>query len=123
MTDDPKEPFIDNLSGLMKDVDLIISRAGASSIAEITALGLPSILIPSPYVANNHQYYNALSIKNSKAGDMIEEKDITVDILKEKINDILSDDKKYKSIKENALKLANVDAADKIYKAIKEILK
>ena len=117
------EPFIDNLSGLMKDVDLIISRAGASSIAEITALGLPSILIPSPYVANNHQYYNALSIKNSKAGDMIEEKDITVDILKEKINDILSDDKKYKSIKENALKLANVDAADKIYKAIKEILK
>ena len=70
-------PYVDNLSGLMKDIDLIISRAGASSIAEITALGLPSILIPSPYVANNHQYYNALSIKNSKAGDLIEEKDIT----------------------------------------------
>jgi len=117
------EPFINNLSGLMKDVDLIISRAGASSIAEITALGLPSILIPSPYVANNHQYYNALSIKESKAGDMIEEKDVTKEILKEKINNILSDKKKYKEYKDNALKLANPDSADIIYNTIKEILK
>ena len=117
------EPFINNLSGLMKDVDLIVSRAGASSIAEMTALGLPSILIPSPYVANNHQYYNALSIKNNKAGDMIEEKDLNTKILKEKINNILLDDKVYKEYKKNAIKLSNPDSGDKIYNVLKEIVK
>ena len=115
-------PYVDNLSGLMKDIDLIISRAGASSIAEITALGLPSILIPSPYVANNHQYYNALSIKNSKAGDLIEEKDITKELLKEKINNILSDKKIYEEYKENAIKISNPLSGDIIYDEIKKIL-
>ena len=116
------EPFIDNLSGLMKDVDLIVSRAGASSLAEITALGLPSILIPSPYVANNHQYYNALAIKENKAGELIEEKDLNKDILKKEINKILSDEDKYKKYKENALKLSTPDSGDIIYNAIKELL-
>ena len=116
------EPFINNLSGLMKDVDLIISRAGASSIAEITALGLPAILIPSPYVANNHQYYNALSIKEANAGDMIEEKDISKDLLKEKINNILSDKKKYNEFKNNSLKLSKTDSADIIYEEIKKLV-
>lgn len=47
----------------MSSADIIISRAGASTISEILALNKPSILIPSPYVANNHQYYNALELK------------------------------------------------------------
>ena len=117
------EPFIDNLSGLMKDVDLIVSRAGASSIAEITALGLPSILIPSPYVANNHQYYNALTIKENKAGELIEEKDLSTELLKKQINKILSDKDKYKQYKENALKLSNPESGDIIYNAIRDLLK
>jgi UDP-N-acetylglucosamine--N-acetylmuramyl-(pentapeptide) pyrophosphoryl-undecaprenol N-acetylglucosamine transferase len=117
------EPFINNLSGLMKDVDLIVSRAGASSIAEMTAIGLPSILIPSPYVANNHQYYNALSIKNNKAGDMIEEKDLNKDILKKKINNILSNDKKYKEYQKNAIKLSSPDSGDIIYEELKKLVK
>ena len=117
------EPFIDNLSGLMKDVDLIVSRAGASSLAEITALGLPSILVPSPYVANNHQYYNALTIKENHAGELIEEKNLNKDILKKEINKILSDEDKYEKYKENALKLAMPDSGDIIYNAIKDLLK
>ncbi|MCR4581911.1 MAG: undecaprenyldiphospho-muramoylpentapeptide beta-N-acetylglucosaminyltransferase [Bacilli bacterium] len=116
------EPFIDNLSGLMKDIDLIVSRAGASSLAEITALGLPSILVPSPYVANNHQYYNALTIKDNNAGELIEEKDLNKDILKEKINKILSDPDKYKKYKENALKLSMPESGDVIYEAIKKVI-
>jgi UDP-N-acetylglucosamine--N-acetylmuramyl-(pentapeptide) pyrophosphoryl-undecaprenol N-acetylglucosamine transferase len=107
----------------MKDVDLIVSRAGASSIAEMTAIGLPSILIPSPYVANNHQYYNALSIKNNKAGDMIEEKDLNKDILKKKINNILSNDKKYKEYQKNAIKLSSPDSGDIIYEELKKLVK
>ena len=116
------EPFVDNLSGLMKDVDLIVSRAGASSIAEITALGLPSIFIPSPYVANNHQYYNALSIKEHKAGELIEQSNVTEETLKKTIDKILSDSKKYKEYKENALKLSVPDSGNIIYNAIKELV-
>ena len=52
-------PFMEELINLLKDSDLIVSRAGASTIAEITAIGLPAILVPSPYVTNNHQYKNA----------------------------------------------------------------
>ena len=93
------EPYVDNLSGLMKDMDLIVSRAGASSVSEIEALRLPAILIPSPYVANNHQYYNALSILESKAGFMIQEKDLTGEVLKNKINEILNDEELIKEVK------------------------
>ena len=116
------EPYVDNLSGLMKDVDLIVSRAGASSIAEITALGLPSIMIPSPYVANNHQYYNALSIKEHKAGELIEEKDLTTDLLKKQINKILSDDEKYETYKKNSLKLSLPESGDIIYEEIRKLI-
>ena len=56
-------PYYDDLSSIMKVSDLVISRAGASTISEILSLNKPSILIPSPYVANNHQYYNALELK------------------------------------------------------------
>src|SRR5699024_7602959 len=55
-------PYLDNLAGLMRNCDLIVTRAGASTMSEILALNLPAIFIPSPYVAGNHQYYNALEI-------------------------------------------------------------
>jgi len=74
----------------MKDADLIISRAGASSISEIIALKRLAILIPSPYVANNHQFFNALAVANNKASVMIEESALTTNILKHQIDDILN---------------------------------
>lgn len=60
-------PYLDNMLEVLKRVDLIVSRAGASTIAEITALGLPSILVPSPYVTHDHQMKNALALKDAKA--------------------------------------------------------
>ena len=114
--------YVDNLSGLMKDMDLIISRAGASTMAEITSLGIPCILIPSPYVANNHQYYNALSIVNEKAGVMIEEKDLTTKVLKENINLILKDETKIKEFKKNLKKLSINDSATIIYNELKKLI-
>lgn len=117
------EPYVDNLAGLMKDVDLIITRAGASSLAEITAIKIPNILIPSPYVANNHQYYNALSIVNNKAGIMLQEKDLNKDTLNECIDSILKDDKKIKEMKENLDKLCVKDSSTIIYNEIKKIIK
>ena len=70
-------------------------------MSEIISLELPSILIPSPYVANNHQYKNALDLVNVGASEMIEEKDLKGDILVRKIDEILYDDKKINSMKKN----------------------
>ena len=65
-------PYVDGLPALLKNTDLIVTRAGASTMSEILSLNLPAIFIPSPYVANNHQYYNALTLKNNNAGELIE---------------------------------------------------
>ncbi|MDD2505442.1 MAG: undecaprenyldiphospho-muramoylpentapeptide beta-N-acetylglucosaminyltransferase [Bacilli bacterium] len=115
-------PYIDNLAALMKDVDLIISRAGASTISEIIALALPNILIPSPYVANNHQFYNALSIKENKAGEMLEEKDFTKEKLKEKINKILDNPKYLSEMKDNLQKISINNSSTIIYNVLKDLI-
>jgi len=93
-------PFYDDLPGLMKSADLIISRAGASTISEIIGTSIPSILIPSPYVANNHQYYNALSLKDQGISIMIEQKDFTKDLLEETVRKVLDDKEFNKELKE-----------------------
>lgn len=75
-------PYIKDMPEVLKFTDIIISRAGATTISEILSLGLVSILIPSPYVANNHQYLNALSLKNNDACILIEEKILMLKINK-----------------------------------------
>ena len=116
-------PFIDNLSALLKDIDLIITRAGASTISEITALGLPAILIPSPYVANNHQYYNALALKENNASLLIEQKDLTSNILKENINYILNNKEIYDTFHANLLNMSIPNSSTIIYEEIKSLIK
>jgi len=114
-------PYIENMSGLLKNVDVIISRAGASSISEILALNIPSIIIPSPYVANNHQLYNALSLKDNNACIMIEEKDLNKDILLNSIDKCL-DEGFNKILKDNMNKLAIKDSSIRIYNTLKEMI-
>lgn len=115
-------PYVDGMTGLMKNVDLIVSRAGASTMSEIIALELPSILIPSPYVANNHQYKNALDLVNVNASVMIEEKDLKGDILVRKIDEILYDDNKIHDMKKNLKSMMVRDSASLIYSNIKELV-
>ena len=116
-------PYLDNLPALLKNADLIVTRAGASTMAEILSLNLPAIFIPSPYVANNHQYYNALEIKNNNGGELLEEKDLTSEALINKINEVLNDDKKYQSMKENLKKMSMNNSSDVIYKKLKDLIK
>ncbi len=72
-------------SKIYKKIDGIICRAGATTIAEVTSLGIPAILIPSPYVANNHQFYNASVLVKEHAARMIEEKDLNAQTLQGQI--------------------------------------
>ena len=116
-------PYFDNLAGLMKSADLLISRAGASTISEILALKIPSILVPSPYVANNHQYYNALDLVNMNVAMVIEEKNLNPDTILITINELMYNEKKYNEMKKNLEKLNNKDASTIIYNHIKELIK
>jgi UDP-N-acetylglucosamine--N-acetylmuramyl-(pentapeptide) pyrophosphoryl-undecaprenol N-acetylglucosamine transferase len=112
-------PYFDNLPGILKSTDVLITRAGASTIAEVEALGIPSIFVPSPYVANNHQYYNAKNIKDLNAGEMIEEAEFTTELLNKKVDKLLSNPKSYV---DNLVKLAVLNSSELIYQKIKEML-
>ena len=114
--------FLDDMLGLLKSVDLIVSRAGASTIAEITALEIPSILIPSPYVTHNHQYKNAKVLEDAGASILIEEKDLNSEVLINKIDEVLNDSNKIKNMKNANAKLAIKDSSTQIYKILRETI-
>ncbi len=116
-------PYYENLPGLMKKTDLIISRAGASTISEILALKVPSILIPSPYVANNHQYFNALDLSNMGVSNIIEEKKLTTEKLFIAIEDLVGKNNNIEKLIKNLDKYEDIDSAELIYNNIKEVLK
>lgn len=116
-------PYIENMGEVLKFTDLIITRAGATILAEITALGIPSIIIPSPYVANNHQEINARDLEQNGAAFVMLEKEFNEKILIEKIDEILNNQKLYKKMRESAKKLGITDSATRIYSEIEKLYK
>ena len=83
-------PYIDDMVSAYSAADMVVSRAGAMTVAEITACGLPAVLIPLPTAAENHQEYNARSLVSSGSAVMIVEKDLTPDVLLQEITRIIS---------------------------------
>ena len=114
--------YIDNMNECLAACDLVISRAGAITLSEIQAKGRPAVLIPSPYVAENHQYHNAMSMVNKRAAMLIEEKDLTGEKLMQTVDSMLTDLKVLKEYRGNAQRLAITDANERIYQTIKEVL-
>lgn len=96
-------PYVDGLVALSK-TELAICRAGATTLSEIMALGTPSVLIPSPYVPNNHQYHNAMELVDSNAAVLIEEKDLDAKTLSNTVNDLLNNKNKLEDLRKNAKK-------------------
>jgi len=115
-------PFIYELPSVMKVTDLIVTRAGASTMSEILALNLPAIFIPSPYVTNNHQYKNAMDLVEKDAALIIEEKDLNKDNLINMIDDTLNNKEKYTNIKNNLKELGIQDSAERIYEVLKGMI-
>ena len=113
--------YVDQLA-ILKRIDLLICRAGATTAAEITALGVPTILIPSPYVANNHQFYNASVLVDHKCAFMIEEKDLNKQVLYDKINMVIHNRKLMDEMKKNALAISYPKASDDILNYMEEIV-
>lgn len=115
--------YIDDMDTCLPAADLVIGRAGASSLAEIEATGKASILIPSPNVAENHQYHNAMALVNNDAARILEEKDLTAESLTALADELLQDPEALKTIGANARKMAVLDSAKVICDIIVDLVK
>lgn len=110
--------YIDNMAECMAAADVVICRCGAITLSEVQALGKPSVLIPSPNVAENHQFHNAMALVNNNAAIVIEEKDLTDTSITEAVDKLLSDKDALKTYSDNAKKMAITDANERIWQVI-----
>lgn len=108
-------PYIYNMDTVMAAADIVVSRAGAIAISEICAMGKCSVLIPSPYVTNNHQEHNAAALQTAGASVMILENELNADLLYDTVSGLFSDSKRAELIRANALKMAKPAASRAIY--------
>lgn len=115
--------YIDDMPNILPDIELIVGRSGATSIAELNSLGVPAIFIPSPYVTHDHQTVNAMSLVNRGAAVMIKEANLTSNKLVDTIDDIMKDDKKRETMAANSKKLGVRDASDRLIKVMQDIAK
>ena len=115
--------FFTNMPVCMAAADLIISRCGASTLMEIEAVGCGSVLVPSPIVAENHQYHNGMVLVNAGAAVLYEQKDLTSEILIETVNELLQNPEKLASLSENAKNLYITDTPQRVLAVIEEVLK
>lgn len=111
-----------NMPLCMAAADLVITRCGASTLAELEAVGRGAILIPSPMVAENHQYHNGMVLQNAGAGFVFEEKDLKENTIIDKISELISDPEKLKKLSDNSAALYISDTNDRIYNAIKPLI-
>lgn len=116
-------PFVFEMPRLMKKTDLMISRAGASTISEITALAIPTIFVPSPYVPNNHQFVNAMDLVNQKSALILEEKDLSSETLIPMIDELLENHNEYNKIKNNLKNIGINDSSTRIYRALVDMVR
>jgi UDP-N-acetylglucosamine--N-acetylmuramyl-(pentapeptide) pyrophosphoryl-undecaprenol N-acetylglucosamine transferase len=116
-------PYIFNVGEVYTASDLMVCRAGAITISELQVMGIPSILIPSPYVTANHQEYNARSLERDGGSVVILEKDLAAEIMFEKINSLVENKGILKKMSEGASKNKVADASKNIYDLILDLTK
>lgn len=115
--------YIDNMSVCMEAADLIISRCGAGALTEIEAVGCGSILIPSPIVAENHQYHNGMVLANAGAAILYEQKNMTSQVLIDTVSGLLNEPARLEELSRNAASLYISDTNSRIAEVIAEVLK
>lgn len=113
-------PFIKELPRAMSEVDLVISRAGATTIFELLGLGVPAIYLPSPNVTGNHQEKNAAFLSEQKIGEVIVESELNKEALIKSIIKVMSDKNYSQRLKENTKNFFNINAQAKIVEEIKK---
>ncbi|MCY9164799.1 undecaprenyldiphospho-muramoylpentapeptide beta-N-acetylglucosaminyltransferase [Bacillus atrophaeus] len=117
------KPFLHQMPEYLKAIDVIVARAGATTIAEITALGIPSVLIPSPYVTANHQEVNAQALSKHDAAIVLKETELSGDKLINALDRIVLDEDTLKDMSERTKSLGVPDAAARLYSVLEELKK
>jgi UDP-N-acetylglucosamine--N-acetylmuramyl-(pentapeptide) pyrophosphoryl-undecaprenol N-acetylglucosamine transferase len=114
-------PYIDEIEQIYRITDLIIARAGANTVFEITAAGIPSILIPYPFAIDDHQTYNARYLEQQGRAILIKEKDLKPGLLEEKIKYLLKDNMKiYNRMRDLKPPVSSMDSAGIISEKLME---
>ncbi len=115
--------YIDNMDVMMAAADVVISRAGAMTVNELQVCKKPSILIPSPFVAENHQFHNAMSLKKINAAELIEEKDLNGQVLLDTVKQLLGNRNLLDAMSKAAEATAIADADRRIAEIIINLAK
>lgn len=115
--------YIYDMDVAMAAADLVICRAGASTLCELTALGKPAILVPSPYVTGNHQEHNARAIERGGGAEVILEKDFSPKTLQETVTRLAGDKEALLQMQRCSKKLGHIDALETLYQEIKKLTK
>ncbi len=111
-------PFIEKMGDLYRLADLVVARAGAMTLAELSACGKASILVPFPHATHNHQEANARDLVEAGAALMILDRDLNSQLLADEIAKLIDTPRKLREMSNNALIMARPDAADKIAAAL-----
>jgi UDP-N-acetylglucosamine--N-acetylmuramyl-(pentapeptide) pyrophosphoryl-undecaprenol N-acetylglucosamine transferase len=114
--------FVSRMDYAYSIADLVVSRAGASSISELCLLAKPVILVPSPNVAEDHQTQNALALVRKDAAVMIKDVDAKEQLV-DKALELIGNEKELKKLSENILRLAEKDSADRIADEILKLIR
>ncbi len=115
------KPYFDDVAGLLLKTQLVISRAGASTLAELTAMGRPAILVPLAIAADDHQTANAVLVDEAGGGWLIAEKDFTVERLADLLDKLYEDMGEMRNASDQMRTLARLDAADTLATIIIDI--
>ncbi len=115
--------YIYDMPEQMLASDIVICRSGASTLAELAAIGKPSVLVPSPHVTNDQQYKNAKLLADADAAVVMRDSELTAERLEDEISKLFSDPEKLEVMGQNARKFAVDDGDEIIYKKIKELSK
>ena len=115
-------PYIYDMGEVEKIADVLVCRSGATTIAEISAIGKPAIFVTLPNVSNNHQTYNAKVLENINAAKIIKNDELTGEKLNNMINSMIFNKNNLKTMGENAKKISITDIEERIYKEIKQTL-
>lgn len=117
------KPYINHMIDVLRNVSVIVSRSGATTIAEITVLGIPSVLIPSPYVTDDHQTKNAMSLVNNDAAILLKEEDLTGESLLNILDDLMGNAEKRATMSERAREIGEPHATDKLVQVMLDEMK
>lgn len=114
--------FIYDMPLVLAAADLVLCRAGASTLAELTAMGKPAVLVPSPYVAGNHQEENAKTLMRGGGAVMLRERDCTSDVLYDTVTELLADTWKLSEMAVSMRELGNPEATERIVEIVLELV-